>query len=256
MMRLEKLLSENPLITSAVGTTIAEYDIAAAAPTAIRYICGVEVYNNLMKMDKAERNRQTGLMQRDDSTLWPKIEKITLEWFNMFLETNHIENHNFIETTRDSLLVVGKIPTQLSFDKGLINFVNKDGSYTSYFRIDGRKILFDSMNNIIRIKGVSDEYVQKSAFINKIIKPMISVLENDINAGSPAILKTLSKYRKKYIESSDLEIYRDLNSRNLFKFLQAENEIVEAEMITELDKLIKSDNYVNYIMPIIKALLK
>lgn len=255
MFKLDKLLTENSLINCAIGATIAEYDVAAAAPTAVRYACGLPVYEELMKMSKADRNIKTGLMQRDDPTLWPKIEAITLGWFNDFLEQNKIERQNFIETTRDSILVVGKIPTVLTLDEGFVKFRNKDGAYTSYYRIDGRKILFDSMSGSIRIKGVSDEYVQASPFVNNILKQFLSALETSVIAGTGAILRTIEKTRKKYIESSDPNVYRDLNSRNLFQFMEDDQNIIEADMILDESKLIKSGNYVNYILPLIKMVL-
>lgn len=254
MYKLEKLLTENTMITSAIGATIAEYDITAAAPTAIRYACGLPIYEELMKMGKSERNIRTGLMQRDDPTLWPKIEKITLDWFNDFIEQNKIERHNFIETTRDSILVLGKIPTNLTLDNGFVQFRNKDGAYTSYYRIDGRKILFDSMSGTIRIKGVSDEYVQASPFVNTILKPFLASLETGVLSGQSNLIKCVEKVRTKYIENEDFNIYRDVNSRNLFQFQQGDD-LIEAEMMIDEKTLIKTSNYMNYILPIIRMVL-
>lgn len=254
MFKLDKLLTENTMITSAVGATIAEYDITAAAPTAIRYICGLPVYEELMKMGKTERNIKTGIMQRDDRTLWPKIEKVTLDWFNEFIYQNKIERHNFIETTRDSILVLGKIPTDLTLDKGFVQFRNKDGSYTSYYRIEGRKILFDSMSGNIRIKGVSDEYVQASPFINTILKPFLASLETSVLRGQSNLIKCVEKTRIKYIESKDLNIFRDVNSRNLFQY-QQDDKLIETEMLIDEKTLIKTSNYMNYILPIIRMVL-
>lgn len=256
-MELTKLLYENPHITNVINKTIVEYDIASAATTAIRYIYGEAVYNDLMKLDKKERNIKTGMMQRSDPELWPKIEKITLSWFNMFIEANKIDEKNIIETTRDSIVIVDKIPTVTSFDNGIINFRNKDGVYTSYYRVNDKKIFFDSMNNEILIKGINKEYVSNSLFVKKIIIPLLTLIEKDYIGGPSKLLTCFSLYKHKYLEYNDTAIYRSLTNRNLFRYLDKNNEIIESEVELNDDslQLLTYENYIDYILPLIRMII-
>lgn len=256
IMKLEKLITGNSLLQCAVGTTVAEYDIAAAAPTACRFIMGEQVYRDLMALPKLERNILTGKMQQDDPTLWKKIEAITLGWFNEFLETNKIDNINFVETTRDSILVVGKIPQKLEFQSGKVVFRVKDneGPWSSFYRIDGKLILMDSMKNEIRIKGITKEYTEASYFIQSFMKPLLSSIETAQSGGLTQLLKILAKYRDKYIDAKKVDMYREINTKNQYRHC-IDGDVIYSDTLLSEETLEKSGNYVDYFMPILRSVM-
>ncbi len=256
-MKLEKLLFANPILKSAVNTTIAEYDIVAAGATAIRFIKGEKVYHDLMGVSKEERNVLIGKMQQSDPTLWPEIEKLTLMWFNEFLDTNKIELHNFVETTRDSITVFGKIPQKTSFfdDKVVFRVKENEGPYSSFFRINGKLVLYDSMKNDIRIKGVTKVYVDKSEFVESYLKPLLGSLENAHSEGTTQLLKVLKKYRNKYINSNNPEIFKEVCHQNQFKHIYDDKEIVYADSILDETKLDKSSNFIEFFMEIMRSIM-
>lgn len=255
-MQLTKLIMSNKNINCAISTIINEYDLKAAHTTACYFIYGKDMYDKLMSMPKSERNPEIGRMCKKDPTLYPKIEECLLKWMNMFLDANDIKPQNFVETTRDSVLLVNKKPTITTFENGMVVFRNKDGEYTSLYRINGKLILFDSMNFNIYIKGINSDHtiVQDSPFINKYLKPLLSVVENTRTDGFSKTLKQLAQYRNKYINSDNLEIYRDILQENKF-VSEINGDVVLSDSIIDEDKLIKLYNYKNFVMPIMRSVI-
>lgn len=254
-MELEKLITINKNLTAAVSTVVNEYDIKAAHPTAMRYISGESAYRDLMKLPKLERNTLIGKMMRDDKTLYPKIEKLLLSWMNEFLKLNDIKNQQFVETTRDSILLVNKIPTVTEFDDGKIKFVNKDGTYTSLFRIQNRYlVLFDSLSYSIRIKGIDSDTINESPFVNKYFKNLISMVESNSSIGVTECMKKMAQMRNRYINTSDPEIYKDILNKNQFMH-DVDGEIIFSDYVMDSEKLIKSENYKNFVVPVMRTVL-
>jgi hypothetical protein len=221
----------------------------------MKYIAGEEVGKRLLAMPKLDANIEIGLMQKNDPTLAPKLNSMVLKWMNDFVEINNIKSSNFVETTRDSILIIGKIPTKLIFENGDVEFKNKEGEYTSLYRLSGKLILFDSMRNEIRIKGVSEKYVNESPFVTKFFKPLLATMESSSSVGMIKCMKSLQQYREKYIDAEDSSIFRELNSQNKFAHI-IDGEVSHADMILDEQALIKSGNFNEYVLPIMRSILQ
>lgn len=255
-MVLEKLITTNKTISAAISTIIAEYDIQSAYATALRYIKGEDLYQKLSLLPKLERNITIGKMLQEDNggSLYQQIESKLLFWMNEFLRLNNVQPDQFVETTRDSIMLVNKIPSILTLDGGKVKFINKEGVYTSLFRVDSKLILFDSTGDTIRIKGINDDEVQASPFIRRYFKPFLRAIETSITLGRSSCFKQLDIYRSKYIQPNDPEIYKDLNNQNKYMYL-INDEMVQSDFTIESHDLIKIGNYVNYVMPIVRLIL-
>jgi hypothetical protein len=255
-MILDKLIMSNKNINCAISTILCEYDIKSAHTTACYFIYGEEMYKKLMAMPKLERNIEIGKMMKVDPTLYPKIETLLLKWMNEFLDVNGVKQQNFIETTRDSILLVNKKPTTTTFEGGIVEFRNKDGEYTSFYRINGKSILFDNMSYNIRIKGINsdDSIIKNSYFVQKYLKPLLIVVENVHSTGIVKCMKQLATFRDKYINNDNLDIYRDLMQENKFVSI-INDEIVLSDYVMDESKLVKLNNFKNFVMPVMRSIL-
>lgn len=255
-MKLDKIPSVNSAINSAIGVTINEYDIKRAYTLAIKYVKGPELGKKIMSMPKLEANAFIGKMMIEDKDLHKQLNDKVLQWINDFIESNRITESNYVETTKDSILFIGKIPTKLTFGADNdVHFINKDGEYTSLYRVNNKLILFDSMRNNIRIKGVNSSIVELSPFVNLYLKPLLSAMETSSSIGLVKCMRSMEKYRIKYIDFETDEIYRELNNENKFAH-NVDGEIVYLGSILNDDIVIKHGNYNDYVLPIMRNLIK
>ena len=252
-----KLIESNPSIGCAISTIVAEYDIHAAHASALYFIKGPELYNKLMKMDKLSRNTQIGLMMRDDPHLHEKIAALILKWFNNFCQVNNINESNFISSTRDSLLLLNKKPIKTSFENGIVEFRNKEGEYTSYIRVKNMEILYDGMSNNMRIKGVSSEYVEGNQSFVKLFRQLLALVELSKNVPMNQVLKKANLIRNKYIDSKDPSLYASIMDANKYVYIVDGERVISDTILSNKNAvLVKSDNYINFFLPVMKICFK
>ena len=260
---LEKNIYKNNLITSAISCILNEYDIKSAHTTALYDLTrDIKLYERLMSKPKLERNIAIGRLMKKDSYLYHKLEDKLVFYLNSFLKANDIFIDNLIETTRDSILVVNKIPKVLKFkidDFLNVEFVNKEGSYSTMLRTNNKLILYDNITNRIRIKGINHEYVDKSYFVQNLLKPLLLTIENSINSGKQRIHESLKYLRMQYVNSDNMEMYRNVET-NTFQYIFREGEmtsIIEFNNYMEMPntEMVKIHNYSNYVLPLIKYVI-
>lgn len=255
--QIDKAITENSNINAVVASgTIREYDIAHASASAMYFIRGndKEFYDQLISMPKLQRNKTVGLMIRDDPTLQKKIHNLYLKWLNMFLEANKIRSHQFLWSNNDSIVVCNKIPLKTQFENEIVQFVNKNGDFSSVFKIKGQKVLFDSMGQRIIIMGINDDCVQKSEFVNSYLKGLISLVEKVKSLGYNKILPLLKEYRELYINNSNFEIYRDLTHQNQFMYRLKTGRHVYYDDYRGSENLVRDGNYRNFVLPIMNTI--
>ena len=259
----KKNIESNPLISYAINTLISEYDIKRCHPSTMYFIKGKEFYENLMSMDKLESNTLIGKMIREDASLYPKIEKIKVGWFNEFCEANNIKESNFISSTSDSILLVNKKPLKTVFHDGVVNFRNKDGEFTSYIRllnpgIGNMEILFDGMSNSIRIKGINKEIVDANQVFIKLLKQSLSLLESSNRLTLKEMLRKANYIRNKYIMSKDPLMWASIKDKNEFVYAIDGERVLSQELLPESNdsQLVKTDNFVNLLLPILRLCFK
>jgi hypothetical protein len=253
---LTRELYKNPLIKYIISGNIVEYDIAHAHTSAIYYIKGKEVYEQLMKMTKKDRNIQIGKWQINNKELVNELQRYLYLFKKKFIEENNIKNSNIVETTKDSLLITNKIPTKtiINIDGLDIEFNNKEGAYSSYYRINGKSLLYDNMTGNIRIKGIDKEIVDSSPFVKKYMLPLLTGLENSISLGPTYGINLMKTFRLNYIKNDNPEIYRSLDHKNKYLY-NYNNEIIESDLLLDEGELIIVNNYTTYVMPLMRSIL-
>lgn len=255
---LTKEIWRNETISNVINSTICEYDIKGAHLVGIRILYGEDLYNKLSTMDKLDRNIYIGKMMKDDPELSSKLQELLFKFKEVFIKENNIFINNIVETTKDSLVLVQKIPINTIIKvKGVdVEFRNKDGIYSSFYRLGSKSILFDSLTGSLRIKGINMQTVNDSVFVNSYYKDLLTTLETSISLGNIECLKTLKQMRQKYINSDDINIYRSLNDKNHFIY-EIGGEIIETdvEISNPNAKLMKIMNYRDFVMPLMKCII-
>ena len=249
---------KNPTISHIVNSTISEWDIRAAHLQAIKIIKGDKIYNELSKLPKLERNKKIGIMQTYDTKLGKRLSSTVFEFKKTFMEANNVRISNIVETTKDSLVLCQKIPNYTTFNiQGTdIEFVNKEGFYSSYYRITNEiRIFFDSMSNSIRIKGINSDMVNNSVFVEKYLKKILISLESITTMGQIQCMKMMKNLRLEYLNSEDIEIYKYLKN-NKFRYVVGEDVIdTDVEINDQRATLIKIDNYKDFVIPLMKTVI-
>ena len=268
---LKKQINNNPPIKHILSSIISEYDIKAAYPSALYFIKGKTLYDELMYMPKDIRNIKIGNMVKNDKELSDKLNNKLLEWMNLFIKSNGIRINQFLESTKDSIMIYNKVPKYLIFENGIVNFVNKDGDFTSYHRIGNKyTILYDQGvigEKRIRIKGVNDEYVKSSKFVNKHLMKILSALESSVIQGKTSAVKKLQievgniiKLANKGKTEEELCIFRELSNKNQYRYINqtedGQSSIIYTDyLINDNDVILDtSKNYVEFVIPILKTL--
>jgi hypothetical protein len=146
--------------------------------------------------------------------------------------------------------LVNKKPLWTVFENGIVKFRNKEGEYTSYIRLHDRlEILYDNISGALRIKGINSGLLESNPFI-RLFKQLLSVLEQSNSLTVSEGLKKLTKIRMKYIYSTNMDIYRSLLDNNKFVY-NIEDERILSDSLIDNEVLIKHDNYINFILPLI-----
>jgi hypothetical protein len=253
---LSKELYKNPLITCVKNSHIEEYDIASAHLIAIKFIEGDEIYNRLKELPKLERNIAIGKMQIGNQTLVKQLQEYLFLFKKEFIVRNKIRKNEIIETTKDSITILNKIPTitDIEIDKNIVSFVNKEGIFSSYYRINGKSVYFDAIAKTIKVKGINDDIINNSPFIKHYYIPLLQSLETPKNLDTINAMKTIKMYRNNYIDTENIDIYRSIDNNNHFIY-EINKEIIESDEIIKDANLITLDNYKVYVMPIFNSVL-
>lgn len=255
-MVLTKLLNNN-IRANIIGSTITEYDLSAAHPTALYLINGNKAqYDRLMDLPKLERNITIGKMIKKNPDLRKQIDAKILELFNEFIKANNILEENFLATTPDSILITNRIATVMRF-QDIAYFRNKEKiSYSSLFYINRTTfILFDRLTKRMRIKGLGDEKKTRNyPFVKKILTDLCCVLDDSQRLGYIPCLRRLKQIRINYIYNEDINVFRDIKNNNMFKYIVDGRTIYSEVKLKEDDGciLVKSDNYMNFILSLIQ----
>lgn len=255
-MELTRLLNNN-VSTTIIGSNITEYDLKKAHPTVLALLYPNDpVFSSLVSLPKSEYTIKIGNMIKANPSLRKQIDGKVLELFNKFIKYNNISESNFLGSTPDSLLISNQIASITNFD-GIANFRCKEGiSYTSLFYISKTEyILFDRVTKRLRIKGVGqEEETNKYEFVRTVLKKICCIIDDSNNVDRIETLRRLKQIRIQYLNSNNIDIYRDIKNKNMLKYFVDGRAVYSDIPLTENENCIldKSDNYINFILPLIQ----
>lgn len=203
----------NPNIEYLFNNEIIEYDMKDAGFNLIQQhiLLNPNQIRTLSSLEKEERHRAIGLLQRDDKEFSKALLNKFAEIRAIFISANSLSDNDIISVKKDAIFTIGPC-NKLNF--GRIEFVLKK-RYSSYIRFtDNMNIEIYYNSEDMDIKGIGDNAINRHRlYIIEFIKSIISYLENK----NPYIKRYLKKFINEYKEMKlEDEFYTEFNniSRN------------------------------------------
>ena len=231
------------------GSDIVEYDIRSAGLSLIKYydLLPQKTIDFLEGMEKDARNKQIGMIQRDDPVFKERLKESFVNIRKVFFETNDIQDNEILAIKKDSIFTLDRHMSQRTC--GPVEFVRKN-TYTSYLYLNNYEIYINSMLRKIDIKGLSD-YEEHRAYMLDFLISFCAVNEGAPSKKLPIsrLLTFIDKYRHKDLPAG---YYRRLSQENNFIiFDEINEEWVEVNDIdTSKYDVDISYNYINYLVPL------
>lgn len=172
--------------------SIAEYDIANAGIAVLfnKGLISKELFEELLKLSKKEREVKTGLLIKDNPD-WYQIQSEEFKkYINLFIKSNKLEEFNILEIVRDGIWVIGRKPKITKFESGLIHFREKNPT-TIYFKFKNNIHFYvNSFFNTIRVRGLNPD---NRVFLD-VVKDVLIDFENNL-----PVYETLHEVRNNLI---------------------------------------------------------
>jgi hypothetical protein len=230
--------------------SITEWDIQSAGLSVLKFrkLLPEEELKKLELLDKKTRTIKEGLLQKSQ----PKIAESIIETLSKvrqgFTILNHIQEENILSIKKDALFLIN---TQITHPtvKEFFTFRNKN-TYTSYILLNKSEFYFNSLTNVLHVKGLPEDSVNKQR--NFILKDISGFLKSSEKVSSKTMFILLKNYREKYLSRQlPIETYRELNSGK-FRIGDYLIEDVDSDLLNEIDI---TQNYMNYILPLIQLMI-
>jgi len=232
------------------NVNITEWDIKSAGLSVIKFekLLPEDEIKKLENMTKQMRTVREGLFQKENPTLAEKIVK-TLEKVRFgFAYMNNISSSDVLSIKKDAIFLVNKVP-EITTIKDYFIFREKS-SYSSYIKLNKNEFYLKK-DGKLDIKGINSENIRKQE--NFLLKDIAYFLRMSEKLNPSQMFSILKNYRKKYLNKElPIETYRELDS-GLFRL---SNNYFPAEVDDSVVDMIDiSQNYMNYILPMINMLL-
>lgn len=206
----------NPNIFYIFNTQIIEYDIRSAGMNIAKdfNLIDNKTYEKLTHMNKSDRVKKLGLMQRSDPSFTSKLNDAFADVRRMFIETNNLDNSNIISIKKDAMFVTKECDDTNFLDH--IEFRPKN-TYTSYVRLN-RKLELYYNTDVIDIKGMSDENKElHKDYMIKTINKFFSKMESEDPIHVIDYLRRfIDQYKRKELDTG---YYRKFDSRSDFDLI-------------------------------------
>lgn len=210
--------------------------------------------NYLATLDKHRRKIQMGLYQKENKEFAINLVNGFKQCRKDFFEANNIETEQIISIKKDAIFILNKKARVTKFDN--VEFVEKN-KYTSYYYINKIEFYYYSPNNLLHVKGISDELLElHEKYMLTELKNIFKLVERSTN--QKEYIKYIKKFAKYYRERELVnDYYRELNTQSLYrlkrKYMGVDMGLdnIEDDYIDEIDI---SYNYSHYIIPLIQYL--
>lgn len=232
------------------NVSIKEWDIKSAGLSVLKFrkLLPEDELEELSKMEKHKRTVREGLLQKEHPEIAKTIINTLAAARKAFVLLNHLTENNIVSIKKDALFILNANITH-PIIKEYFEFREKE-SYTSWLRIEKKELYYDSFSDRLDIKGVSEENIEKQK--DFLIKDIKTFLRSSEKTTSEILFNLLSKYRYKYLNKElPLETYRELDSGG-FRLKGFIVDEIDEELLNDIDI---SQNYLNYILPIIQCLI-
>ena len=184
---------------------------------------GIDV-SHIDPNDKFERNRQIGLLQRENPLLTKKLREVTNSTISQYLKINNILDKELIIRQYDGIIVTRK----LKYTKELMELPIKE--HFDLFIISIDRTMYIALNNDeITVKGVPHLYPKIEEYYKRLLQ--INLMNKE------SIFRNLQKIKDDLILCKDAETFAinmDNNKCKVF-FKKLDDIDISTSMINYLD---------------------
>ena len=235
-----------------ISGRIVEYDMKQAN-VSILYQKGAisyEFYNFLCNSPKMYREREIGMMERRDQTIYDIISNGIKEYKLKFVELNKINLNQIVRIANDAIYVNTPIDFQNTIVDNYIEFRPKSISNVMV-QLQKDLLIFiefgiDKIN--IDVKGIGDKYLLHSNYFLNIIGTTIFLSER---SGVDDALRYLSDIIAQYINKKlDINYYKEFNSESMYRI----NVMNHVYLSIDADNSCKSALDINYNLGLLREL--
>lgn len=137
-----------------INDKMTEYDIQHAGPSILVTYGRItrKEYENLISLPKKQRVVQTGLMIKEDKTLYDDIQRGYKEYTTKLIEENNILPEQVLEINHDAVWVHGVVPKKCKFGEVVFR---KKKRFSIMWLYDKKniRIYYEPLNDEIFIRG-------------------------------------------------------------------------------------------------------
>ena len=238
-----------------INLPIRSYDMSSGGYSILKKnkIFSKKDIKKLDKMDKYTRNVLIGKLVRQHKELTDILMNGFIDARKRFMYYNDLIDDDILSIKKDAIFVINKPCSNLEFDGYKFKV---EGNYSSYYYLNDNEFYYSNKNNILDVKGISNECLEKHReFILDDFCNIFKIIEG---SDKDYRNKYLQNYRSLYLNRElDIGCYRELNLDSCFTF----NTLFANKMkyiIDEFDDIEKIDityNYVNYLLTIFRMIL-
>lgn len=245
----ERSLYLNPNIDFLFGRNIIEFDMKSAGLSLIKYYNLLDEHTiaSLEQMEKTARNKQIGIIQRDNPEFKNSLSNAFIDMRRIFIETLNLNDIDILSIKKDAIFIIDP-PTKKEVCFKNVIFVPKN-KYTSYINLNKKEFYINSLMKQIDVKGLSSVELHRKYLLDFILK---FATMNEKSSNVDIIIRTLVRFVKDYRNRKlPVEFYREMNNSGMYRVYQDYlDDFVEISNTDDIDNLDISYNYINYIAPL------
>ncbi len=255
-MELDDIITKQNYLTPSryVSGRIVEYDIRSANISVLRNsdIISQEDYEYLASLPKILREKEIGLREKEDPTIYTDIQKGIKEAKKNLVNFNKIESDQIIRIANDAVYINSNIDLEYRNFGDFIEFRPKS-EYDVFCNLNGVIIFckFDDGNIHIDIKGIGDNIRLHHDYMVYTVMSAIALLER---SGIEDAIDYVTEICELYVNRSlPVGYYREFNSRSMYKTLYQSMGLYPFGL-TDVAEAEKFDLDINYNYAILREL--
>lgn len=245
-----------------VNSLITEYDIRHGNTSIMRHfkLRPPDVIDRLDSLPKGERNRQVGLMVRDDHEFGRRLEKGFNDAVEQFLSQNGLDIDVDIQAIRRDAVFVVNRPVRKPTIGDAIEFIPKN-RYNALLKLKQLEFYFDhdrlDIKNFVSAEADINHAIEKlQAGPIAFVREFIDVCESS-NMNRHRVYTWIREFAEYYKKKQlDFEYYREFTRDALFR-VNIDGEPMYLDIVTDdvADDIDISFNYLNLFIPLLQVVI-
>lgn len=235
---------------------ITEWDIASAGFSVIKFkkLFPENQIRYLENLPKYDRNVYIGKEMRKNPKISVDVVETLEKVRKSFVILNKIKEEDVLSVKKDAIFLINKKP-ETTLIKDFFQFREKS-TYTSFLYLNKKEFYYDSANDILDVKGLSEK--TKNAQHDFLLNDIKEIMKAGEKYNQEELYSFLKRYRDRYLSLTlPKETYKLMGStfddeENKYAFQEYRLDNIGEDMLEDIDI---SFNLSRYILPIIEAML-